>query len=180
MGAPNGKPLLLLDVDGPLNPFAARQTLRPAGYNTHRMLPEGWLAREAARGKRARPIRVWLNPAHGPALMALPFELVWATAWTHGANQLIAGHVGLPRLPVITWPEMFQVDPDGVHWKTRHLVSWAAGRPFAWVDDEHTDADRAWVAANHAGPALLHYVDPGIGLTDDDFAALKVWAEGQR
>jgi hypothetical protein len=75
---------------------------------------------------------------------------------------------------------MFGEDPDGVHWKTCHLVSWVTGRLFVWVDDEHTDADRAWAAANHSGPALLHYVDPRVGLTDDDFAALRVWAEGQR
>ena len=29
----------------------------------------------------------------------------------------------------------------GLCWKTRPLVEWAAGRPFAWVDDEITGAD---------------------------------------
>jgi hypothetical protein len=38
-------------------------------------------------------------------------------------------------------------------------VTWAAGRPFAWVDDEITDADRDWVSAHHGGRALLHRVE---------------------
>lgn len=51
----------------------------------------------------------------------------------------------------------------------------AAGRPFAWVDDEITDLDRAWVLAHHRAEALLHRVDSLIGLTRADFAALEDW-----
>ena len=54
-------------------------------------------------------------------------------------------------------------------------MGWAAGRPFAWVDDEITDADREWVAGNHRGPALLRGVDASRGLTDQDFAVLDAW-----
>lgn len=50
---------------------------------------------------------------------------------------------------------------DGLHWKTRPLVAWAAGRPFVWLDDEITPTDAAWVAAHHPAPALLHRVDTG-------------------
>ena len=48
------------------------------------------------------------------------------------------------------------------------LVDWTAGRPFIWVDDEITDADRSWVTTHHDGRALLHHVDPRHGLTDAD------------
>ncbi len=65
--------------------------------------------------------------------------------------------------------------PDGVHWKTRALVAWAAGRPFAWVDDEITEPDRRWVAAHSPARALLHRVDPQRGLTEADFTALEAW-----
>jgi hypothetical protein len=47
--------------------------------------------------------------------------------------------------------------------------------PFAWVDDEVTDADRQWVSEHHPGPALIRTVDASVGLTDQDFAALDVW-----
>src|SRR5262249_55965319 len=74
-----------------------------------------------------------------------------------------------PELPIVQWPEDVDDDQPGlVHWKTRGLVDWAAGRRFVWIDDEITDADRRWVDAHHAAPALLHHVDPRRGLTRDD------------
>jgi hypothetical protein len=89
------------------------------------------------------------------------------------ANDEIAPLLGLPALPVVDWPD---ADEDGpLHWKTRTLVAWADGRPFVWVDDEISDVDRAWVAVHHDGPALLHRVDPGQGLTDNDFAVIGDW-----
>jgi hypothetical protein len=57
----------------------------------------------------------------------------------------------------------------------RTLVRWAAGRTFAWADDEVTSIDRAWVAVHHPGQALLHRVDPATGLTDADYLTLGQW-----
>jgi hypothetical protein len=62
-----------------------------------------------------------------------------------------------------------------VHWKTRGLVKWAAGRSFVWVDDEIADADRTWVSEHHRGQALLHRVDPRCGLADSDFIVIADW-----
>lgn len=56
-------------------------------------------------------------------------------------------------------------------------MEYADGRPFAWVDDEQTEPDRAQLDAHHRGPALLHHVDPRIGLRDDDFRALADFAD---
>lgn len=109
-------------------------------------------------------------------MIALPCELVWATAWMADANEYLAPRLGLPQLPVVDWPEPSLADlEDGLHWKTHALVDWAAGRAFAWVDDEITGTDRAWVATHHPGRALLHRVDPSRGLTDADFATLDAW-----
>ncbi len=94
------------------------------------------------------------------------------------ANELISPLIGLPELPVVIWQESSDRDTgEGhrLHWKTRGLVDWAAGRSFVWVDDEITDSDRAWVSAHHRGQALLHRVDPRHGLTDEDFVALAEW-----
>ncbi|MFJ9037978.1 hypothetical protein ACIRF8_15465 [Streptomyces sp. NPDC102406] len=165
------KPLLLIDVDGPLNPWAAKPSRRPEGYQTHRMRPTGW------QDPWQKPLRVWLNPAHGPSLLALPFDLVWCTTWEAEANEWIGPHLGLPELPVIKWPEDARKEQaGGAFWKTKHVIQWAAGRPFAWIDDDFTDRDRSYVAAHHEGPALLHFINPRLGLLQDDFQALAAWA----
>ncbi|MFD1538484.1 HAD domain-containing protein [Nonomuraea guangzhouensis] len=163
MTGPTQRPLLFLDVDGPLIPFGAA----PGRY------PDG------NPGVGSNPLLARINPMHGPRLMALSCDLVWATTWMEDANECIAPLLGLPQLPVVTWPEPSDIDEQderkGMHWKTRALVGWAAGRSFAWVDDEITDIDRKWVCAHHSAPSLLHCVDPRQGLGDPDYAALHEW-----
>lgn len=162
MTSPHEPPLLFLDVDGTVVPFGG---VAPP--------PAGSFAADDD------PYVIRCDPALGLRLTALPCRLVWATAWMHDANDELAPLLGLPQLPVVVWPEQTAVDDlderAGLHWKTRALVTWAAGRPFAWVDDELTDVDRAWVANRHPVPALLHHVDHARGLTDADFGVLDAW-----
>ncbi|MFI1095331.1 hypothetical protein [Streptomyces sp. NPDC020917] len=166
------RPLLFLDVDGPLNPYAAQPERRPEGYVTIRVPWEGDGLRSPAR-----LLRVWLNPAHGPALMDLDYDLCWATTWMERANQWIGPVLGLPELPFVDFGDrLFALRPDGVHWKAESLVAYAAGRPFAWVDDELTDPDHAFVSAAHPAPFLLHFVNPRLGLLEGDFHLLSTFA----
>ncbi|GGR50536.1 hypothetical protein [Streptomyces aurantiogriseus] len=162
------RPLLYLDVDGPLNPYAAKPERRPEGYTTIR-----------AAVRPGRPLRVWLHPGHGAALLGLPYELCWATTWMGEANRWIAPVVGLPELPYVDFGDrLLALRNDQVHWKTEILVAHAAGRPFAWVDDEQSSADEAYVARHHPAPALLHHVNPRVGLREDDFTVLERFAAG--
>lgn len=173
-------PLLFLDVDGPLIPFGATRHQLPDGYPTY----ETGLRSPSAD---ANPLITRIDPAHGPRLMALPCELVWATTWMADANECIAPWLRLPELPVMLWPETpdepgsevsEEAEEDerrGLHWKTRLVLRQATGRAFAWVDDEITDVDRAWVEAHHPEPALLRRIDPARGMTDADFAVLGAW-----
>jgi hypothetical protein len=151
-------PLLFLDVDGPLIPFGG--TYPPA----------------PTESPGSNPLLSRLNPSHGPRLLALPGDLIWATTWMADANEIISPRIGLPDLPVVEWSSSDD-DPEipGLHWKTPGLVAWAAGRPFVWIDDEITPVDRSWVRAHHPGPALLHRVDPRLGLTEPDFQAIETW-----
>ncbi len=122
---------------------------------------------------------VRVDPALGPRLAALNCELVWATTWRHEANDCVAPLLGLPPLPVVDFPEPSDEDcRHGLHWKTRALCEWAAGRAFAWIDDEITGADRDWVAANYPAGALLHRVDVRLGLVAADFTAIEAWLRG--
>jgi hypothetical protein len=145
---------IFLDVDGVLIPFRAR--VLSSGDDT------------------GNPLLERLDPADGPRLTALGWPLVWATTWMDDANDVISPQLGLPRLPVVDFPDD-DATPTGLHWKTVHLTRWAAGRPFIWLDDEITDTDRHWVAANHPAPALLHRIDPRAGIGDADFQALRGW-----
>lgn len=172
------RPLLFLDVDGPLNPYAAKPERRPEGYTTLRVPRSGGAAGEdGVLSSRRRPLRVWLNPEHGRSLLRLGYELCWATTWMDDANRWLAPVLGLPELPFVDFGEaLLQERPDGVHWKTGPLVEYAQGRAFAWVDDEQSDLDRAYVGACHRGAALLHHVNPRIGLREDDFGDLAGFA----
>ncbi|MFD5510871.1 hypothetical protein ACFWIB_24295 [Streptomyces sp. NPDC127051] len=164
MTGPVLRPLLFLDVDGPLIPFGASAHELPGGYPAY------------GTGHDANPLLARLDPALGSRLLALPCELVWATTWMADANAWVAPRIGLPDLPVVSWPDPSDEDDrDRTHWKTRALVDYAAGRPFAWVDDEITPADRTWVRAHHPAPALLHRVDARFGLTPTDFTTLAAW-----
>ncbi|MFJ2606908.1 hypothetical protein ACIQOU_06225 [Streptomyces sp. NPDC091279] len=172
------RPLLLLDVDGPLNPFRAR-VLRHRGYRPRRVHPASWSARQRPGSRRLRAgLRIRLHPGEGARLLALPYELAWATTWMHEANELIGPAIGLPELPVIEFPELFAQDPDGLYWKTRTVLRWAAGRPFAWVDDLVTDLDIRHVADHHEAPALLLPIDARRGLGPREYARLEEWARG--
>ncbi|MEV6810164.1 hypothetical protein [Streptomyces sp. NPDC051132] len=170
--------VLYLDVDGPLNPWAAKPERRPAGYETHRLKPPSLAAHYPGKPwAYVKPLRVWLNPAHGPALTGLGLSIVWATTWMGEARDFIAPAIGLPPLPFVDFGDRLEgKGPGGTHGKTEALVAHANGRDFAWVDDEITDTDREFVAARHPGRALLHWVDPRLGLRESDFAALATFA----
>lgn len=183
--------LLLLDVDGPLNPYAAKPHRRPEGYRTFRYTRRGaWYSGRDAR--RHKGLRVWLNPDHGALLRALAddtgLELVWATTWTHLANALVAPAIGLPPLPVIEFPETdFDRDagwlPDG-NWKWRAVAAFAGGRPLAWLDDEHDQGHhdvRAWFDREREGvPTNLCHVDPRRGLRTEHLDDIRSWAAAIR
>ncbi|MFI9756027.1 hypothetical protein [Streptomyces collinus] len=172
------RPILFLDVDGPLNPYAAKPERRPDGYTTLRVPLEGGASEEhRSLSFRRRTLRVWLNPEHGRDLLRLDYELCWATTWMAEANRWIAPVLGLPELPFVDFGDVLLQDrPDGVHWKTAPLVEYADGRPFAWVDDEQSDLDQAYVNTHHRTHGLLHHVNPRIGLRDDDFRTLADFA----
>lgn len=187
----NHKGLLLIDVDGPLNPFAAQPHRRPPGFETFRYTSGGgWLSGRQARKRKG--MRVWLNPTHGSALLDLAadtgLQLVWCTTWQHEANTHIGPAVGLPQLPVIEFPEEDLLSygtgvqswrRDG-NWKWAAVARYAAGRPLAWLDDDHDDPAFGAARADFdkqrlATPTLLSHVDPRTGIQSDHLDRIRAW-----
>lgn len=172
------KPLLLLDVDGPLSPWAAATGAKPPGFVEHRFRLRGW--------SRRKPLRMWLSPSLGGALLGLAadpgLDLAWATNWEHQANVMMGPAMGLPNLPVVEFPAGLQPLPGHVFtWKFGPVARFAAGRPLAWLDDDFD----AYPAARDAFldrrrgdrlPTELVDVNPRIGVTDDHLAAVATWA----
>lgn len=166
------RPLLLLDVDGPLNPFDGRKSL-PEGFVKHRAAP---------RGEGRVSYDVYLNPAMGPILLEFAathdVELAWATTWEHAANEWIGPHIGLPKLPVVEFRF------TGHSWKFGGVCAFAKGRPLAWFDDDfdyfRREREKYFDNARKGLPSLLYQVDPCVGITDEDLANVGRWFDDLR
>lgn len=158
-GNEDRRPILLVDVDGVLNPWEAE------------FCPDGYAEFEFFPGER-----VLLCPGHGKLLTSLArsYELVWATAWEHNANRLICPVLGLPELPVVEFPLSGR---DLFFRKLPSVIEAVGDRPCAWIDDEHQTDHYTW-AEQRAAPTLLIHIDPAVGLTRDVIATLADWAAG--
>ncbi|MRH86603.1 hypothetical protein GFY24_03805 [Nocardia sp. SYP-A9097] len=167
------RPAILLDVDGPLNPFVGSETPRAPGYQAHLLRPKIF------PGRPAEHRTVWLDPAHGRQLLELAAEtradLVWATLWENEANRLLSAPLGLPKLEVIVFNGTAFQHSGGHHAKLPGITAWAAARPLVWFDDQFQPADADWAIARSAdtAPTCIIPIDSSIGLTAADFDAAR-------
>src|SRR5215211_5475837 len=139
------RPLLLMDVDGVLNPYPDC----PDGYTEYEFFPED-----------NEPVR--LAEVHGDWLRKLSgyFRMVWATGWGDDANRFLCPHFNLPELPVIPLPQGLY-EPS---LKVARIDGYVGTRAAAWVDDVVTDEARQW-AENRQNRSFLAEVDHAVGLT---------------
>lgn len=164
----------LCDIDGVLIPFPADDGAIP---QTHR---EHW----ARFSGKAEPVRIWLDPDHGPLLARFVehagVEPTWCSTWRQDCAPEIGARLGLP-----TWPSIPLPTPptDSSHqaghlWKQPHVAAFAGEAALIWIDDDFTDLDHAWAADRHASglPTLLIEPDPYVGLITQHIDAAVAWA----
>lgn len=82
--------MLLLDIDGVLNPYGGEHP--PPGYADHHVFPG------------EEPIRV--NPLHGVWIAEARevLHVAWASSWNDDANTLLAPLLKVAPLPVVSMP----------------------------------------------------------------------------
>lgn len=150
------------DIDGVLIPFPAADGAIP---QTHR---EHW----AKFTGKPEPVRIWLNPEHGPLLAdlveAIGAQPAWCSTWRHDAAPQIGARLGLPAWPSVALPTP---PTDSSHqaghlWKQPHVAQHAGYAVLIWIDDDFTDLDHAWAADRAAAgfPTLLVEPDPYVGV----------------
>jgi hypothetical protein len=139
------RPLLLLDIDGVLNPFAAQT------------IPDGYVERHLFDGD---PVLV--NVRHGDWIreLAAVFDVVWVSGWGEDANRVLAPLLRLAALPVVPLPSA----PFAATAKVSAVAAFAGQLPAVWIDDALTEAARVWAAGRRAATLLIP-TNPAVGWT---------------
>jgi hypothetical protein len=165
---------LFCDVDGVLIPFPGPGDSIPATHLVH------W-ARFAGEPE---PVRIWLNPEHGPQLMQLVsdagLEPTWCSSWRTDAAPEIGRRLGLAHWPSVNLPTppTDSSHQNGHLWKLNHVAAHAGDNPLAWIDDDFTPADHVWAVARNASgiPTLLIEPNPHAGLRPEHLRVINEWA----
>jgi hypothetical protein len=157
------KPLLLIDIDGVLNPYARADDPVPDAYTEHMIDGE----------------RVLLSTQHGDWMreLAVAYELVWASSWEADCDRLIGRVIGAPAdMPFLVFAE--RDDKDWL-WKLPAVRRFVGDRAVAWLDDDHGQGADDWAATREA-PTLLVRPDARVGWTSAEFDQLMAWRSSAR
>jgi len=161
---PDGRPWLLIDIDGVLNPSLSDREAAELGIRVSH-----------AHDEHGRRWRMLLRPEHGQWLLGMTdvFQLAWCTTWQDLANTRIGPRIGLPKLPVVAFDFSSAADgPSKVPGILRHV-----GRdPFCWLDDDVWPVDRTHLSGI-PNPHTVIEVDPNEGLLPKHLAHARSWAE---
>lgn len=170
MGTPSGNnelemrslPLLVVDIDGVLNPYAAETC--PDGFVEVALFPDG------------EPVRVCALHAEWLHELSSYFDLVWGSSWSEADRRLLLSVLDLPVFQGAVTLPAGRFDPRQ---KVPAVAALAGGRPAAWIDDLLTAEAWEW-ARRRPVPTLLVPIDPSVGLTREVVDALIQWAMSLR
>jgi hypothetical protein len=153
------RPLLFVDVDGVIN------TDLPHVPVTRHEIEEP----SSIRNKDGSPIRRFVVLPEGIerriATLAEQFDMVWCTTWFHAANRHFSSLLNQPAWPVVSYSDG-KLDP---------LMTFADGRPWAFVDDD-VDYELRAATMPISDNGLIVRIDPRTGLTDQHVSELTQFA----
>lgn len=158
MKTPRG--VLILDIDGSINPFYARHTLvdnpeKLPGFEEHSIQDE-----------RYGDARVFLQTAvlrdSLLKLQSLGIEPVWGSAWNESSNLILRMLFpeGAEDWPTIIFPEEIDFTPPIQSWKlatVREFIEdrYADSVPLIWIDDEIFGDAEEWLRSRSGHGFLL-------------------------
>lgn len=154
----SGRPLLLVDIDGVLSPYAAAEC--PDGFVEYVLFPND-------------PAPHRLRADHGAWLLELSeiYDLVWASAWGIVAHEKLSAILHLHQFPYVPMPDIPFAPADKVPAIDRYVED----KAVAWIDDLIVEETLAWATSRKA-PTLLVQTDPATGMTRDHVDQLLAWA----
>ena len=173
-------PVLVLDVDGVLNPFGPEPASK--GFTRHRYSGPNPSGEEVE-------FDVNLHPQHGEwieQLLALGVEAVWGTTWGQMANGWIAPRIGLSTdLPVLDVGFHVSTRFGWTSKSTAVLAYIGSDRPLAWIDDIFGGKEFGWAddRSERGVATVVEQIDGLSGLDAATQARVERWADraiGQR
>ena len=162
-------PILLLDVDGVLNPIG--QMLHPEAEANWAFNDVFYSCDESGNW----PLRI--SPEMGKAIRAFGCDIRWLTTWHDLAHKNIGEPVfGWPKFPVQSYPRM-----SSSYWKltaVRELLE-EEGPHVIWLDDDIEQfmiGEELWELDPH-NRLMTVCPNTAIGLTKDDIQKIKNFVE---
>lgn len=171
--------ILVLDIDGTINPFFARYTLESnpeklPGFEEFRIDSE-------VHGPASAFLQTDVLTDTFRKLQSLGVELVWGSAWNEGSN-LILEMLQVPEVwPTIIFPEEMDFGMDIQTWKLSTVqeyieCNYTEDVPVVWIDDEiFSDAER-WLNSRSGG-GLLFRPERHQGVTESHWEELLVFVK---
>lgn len=170
----NPKAILILDIDGTINPFFARYTLED---NPER-LPnfEEFRINSDSHGSASAflPRNLLTNSFH--KLEELGVELTWGSAWNGGSNLILEMLEISSKWPTIIFPEEIDFGMDVKSWKlstVRKYIdeNYSETVPLIWLDDEIFSDAELWIQSREGGGLMIR-PERHRGLSEEDWAKI--------
>jgi len=172
--------VLILDIDGNLNPYYARHTLedrpeRLPGFEECTFLDPQWGA--ASVFLQANELRVRFRE-----LREAGVELLWGSAWNENSNlitRMLFPDGDFEDAPTVVFPEEIEFSLSVQTWKLSTVQSYIENHyedsvPLIWTDDEVFEDGERWVQERQA-PGLVIRPERHTGLRLQDWESISTF-----